>query len=182
MPKKDKNIQINILGKNISLKQKHENDYISITDIAKYKNNQFPADIIKNWLRIRSTINFLGLWEKLNNPHFKLVEFDQFKMSSGDNDFVLSPKKWIESTNAIGLISQSGRYGGGTFAQKDIAFEFASWISPEFKLYLIKEFQRLKQNEDKKLMINWDVKRLLTKINYKIHTQAIKDSLIPKEI
>ena len=158
---------------------KNDRDYISLTDIAKYKNSDAPADIVKNWLRSRSTIDFLGSWEKINNPKFKLVEFDQFKIESGENYFVLSPKKWIESTNAIGLISKSGRYGGGTFAHKDIAFEFATWISPEFKLYLIKEFQRLKDIESQRLTLGWDVKRHLTKINYRIHTDAIKANLIP---
>ena len=120
-------------------------DYISLTDIARYKNPEFPADIVKNWMRMRNTIEFLGLWEELNNPEFKLVEFDQFKNDAGSNAFVLSPQKWIKSTNAIGMVSKSGRYGGGTFAHKDIAFEFASWISPEFKLYIIKDYQRLKE-------------------------------------
>ena len=150
-----------------------------VTDIAKYKNSDAPADIVKNWLRSRSNIEFLGLWEKLNNPAFKLVEFDQFKNEAGANYFVLSPQKWIETTHAIGLISKSGRYGG-TFAHKDIAFEFASWISPEFKLYLITEFQRLKDTERKQL--GWDIRRNLAKINYRIHTDAIKENLIPPEL
>ncbi len=159
-----------------------QDDYISLTDIAKYKNPEFPADVIKNWLRIRSTIEFLGLWEQLNNPSFKLVEFDQFKIESGANSFVLSPQKWIKNTNAIGLISKAGRYGGGTFAHKDIAFEFASWISPEFKLYIIQDYQRLKIDESHKEMLDWNVKRLLSKANYKIHTNAIKENLVPPEI
>ena len=117
-----------------------DTDYISLTDIARYRNPEFPADVIKNWLRIRNTIEFLGLWEQLNNPNFKLVEFDQFKKAAGSNAFVLSPQKWIKSTNAIGLVSKSGRHGGGTFAHSDIAFEFASWVSPEFKLYIIKDY------------------------------------------
>ena len=178
---KEKNKLI-IQNQEISIISKNQQDYISLTDIAKYKNQEFPADVLKNWLRSRNTINFLGLWEKLNNPKFKLVEFDQFKSYAGDNIFVLSPKKWIESTQAIGLISKSGRYQGGTFAHKDIAFEFASWISAEFKLYLIKEFQRLKENENVGTSLNWNVKRLLTKINYQIHTEAIKDNLIPEII
>lgn len=134
---------------------------------------------MKNWLRNRSTIEFLGLWEQLNNPDFKLVEFDQFRNEAGANHFVLSPQKWIENTHAIGLISKSGRYGG-TFAHKDIAFEFASWISPQFKLYLIKEFQRLKEEEKKQL--GWDIRRNLAKINYRVHTDAIKENLIPPEL
>ena len=161
---------------------KKNNDYISITDIARYKNPEFPADIIKNWIRTRSTIDFLGLWEKLNNHEFKLVEFDQFRGESGSNSFVLSPQKWIQSTNAIGLISKSGRYGGGTYAHRDIAFEFASWISAEFKLYLLVEFQRLKKNENKQLKLEWNLQRVLAKINYKIHTDAIKSHIIPPQV
>jgi hypothetical protein len=157
-------------------------DYISLTDIARYKNQDAPADVVKNWMRTRNTIEFLGSWEKINNAKFKLVEFDVFKNESGANSFVLSPKKWIDTTNAIGIVSKSGRYSGGTFAHKDIAFEFATWISPEFKLYLIKEFQRLKEQENERLSLGWDVKRQLTKINYRIHTDAIQKSLVPKEI
>lgn len=159
-----------------------EEDYISLTDIARHKNPEFPADVVKNWLRIRSTIEFLGLWEQLNNPEFKLVEFDQFKTDAGSNAFVLSPQKWIKETGAIGLISKSGRYGGGTFAHKDIAFEFASWISPEFKLYIIKDYQRLKGEESHRLALDWNVKRILSKANYRIHTDAIKANLIPPEL
>jgi hypothetical protein len=155
-----------------------EEDFISITDIAKYKNLDSPADVIKNWLRTKNTIEFLGFWEKINNPDFKLVEFDQFWQNAGGNAFVLSPHKWITSTNAIGIISKSGK-NGGTFAHKDIAFEFASWVSAEFKLYIIKEFQRLKEEENERLFLGWDAKRTLTKINYKIHTDAIKEHIIP---
>jgi len=156
-------------------------DYISLTDIAKKRNPEFPADVVKNWLRARSTIEFLGLWEQLNNPNFKLVEFDQFKQGAGSNSFVLSPQKWIETTNAIGIKSKSGRYGG-TFAHSDIAFEFASWISPEFKLYIIKDYQRLKSDESHAQAIDWNVKREITKANYKIHTDAIKAHLIPPNL
>jgi hypothetical protein len=168
-----------VQGRDISIISREQQNYISLTDIAKYRNSDAPADIVKNWLRSRSTIEFLGLWEKLNNPGFKLVEFDQFRNEAGVNYFVLSPQKWIETTNAIGLISKSGRCGG-TYAHKDIAFEFASWISPQFKLYLIKEFQRLKDQELKQL--GWDIRRNLTKINYRIHTDAIKENLIPDEL
>ena len=154
-----------------------ESDFISLTDIARYKNADEPKDVVKNWLRNRNTIEFLGAWEKINNPDFKGVEFDSFKMEAGLNSFVLSPQKWIERTGAVGLISRSGN-GGGTFAHKDIAFEFATWISPEFKLYLIKEFQRLKVEENDRLTLGWDAKRMLTKINYKIHTDAIKEKLV----
>jgi len=159
-----------------------KSDFISLTDIARYKNRDSPADIVKNWMRTRSTIEYLGSWEKINNPNFKLVDFDGFKNEAGANSFVLSPQKWIESTHAIGIVSKSGRYGGGTFAHKDIAFEFATWISPEFKLYLIKEFQRLKEQESERLTLGWDLKRQLTKINYRIHTDAIKNNLLPATV
>ena len=159
-----------------------EDDYISLTDIAKHRNPEFPADVVKNWMRRRSTLEFLGLWEELNNPNFNMVDFDQFKNDAGSNAFVMSPQKWIKSTNAIGLISKSGRYGGGTFAHKDIAFEFASWLSPEFKLYIIKDYQRLKEDEGHRLALDWNVKRILVSANYKIHTDAIKENLIPPEL
>ena len=159
-----------------------EDDYISLTDIAKHRNPEFPADVVKNWMRLRSTLEFLGLWEELNNPNFNMVDFDQFKNDAGSNAFVMSPQKWIKSTNAIGLISKSGRYGGGTFAHKDIAFEFASWLSPEFKLYIIKDYQRLKEDEGHRLALDWNVKRILVSANYKIHTDAIKENLVPPEL
>lgn len=160
----------------------NEEDYISLTDMARHRNPEFPADVVKNWLRLRSTLEFLGLWEQLNNTDFKLVEFDQFKNEAGSNAFVMSPQKWIKETNAIGIISKSGRYGGGTYAHKDIAFEFASWLSPEFKLYIIKDYQRLKESEDHRLSLEWNVKRILAKANYRIHTDAIKANLIPSEL
>ena len=138
-------------------------------------------DIIKNWMRNRNTIELLGFWETIYNPHFKPVEFDGFRKQAGLNSFVMTPKKWIESTNAIGIISKSGRYGG-TFAHKDIALEFASWISIEFKLYILKEFQRLKDDENNRLQLEWNLHRTLAKVNYRIHTDAIKENLIPKEI
>jgi hypothetical protein len=169
--------KIAVKGVEISFLQTNQEDYICITDIAKFKNPDAPADIIKNWLRSKNTIELLGLWEKLNNPNFKLVEFDQFRNEAGYNHFVLSPQKWIETTNAIGLQSKSGRYGG-TFAHVDIALEFASWVSVEFKFYLIKEFQYLKNQQAKEL--DWNIKRKLTKINYRIHTDAIKENLIPE--
>jgi hypothetical protein len=158
-----------------------DDDYISLTDIAKYKNSEFPADVIKNWLRARFTLDYLGAWEQLYNPNFKLVEFDQFRSGAGTNAFVLSPQKWIDSTNAIGLVSRSGR-GGGTYAHKDIAFEFASWISVEFKLYIIKDYQRLKADENSRISLDWNVKRILAKVNYRIHTDAIRDNLAPPEL
>ena len=159
---------------------KNENDYVSLTDIARFKDHNRSDYVIQNWLRTRDTIEFLGIWEQINNPNFKPIEFDGFKKEAGLNSFSLTPKKWIDTVGAIGIISKSGRYGGGTFAHQDIAFEFANWISPEFRLYLIKEFQRLKLEENKKLSLGWDVKRQLTKINYRIHTDAIKQNLIPK--
>ena len=158
-----------------------QQDYISLTDIAKQKNPDAPADIIKNWLRSRSTIEFLGLWESLNNSDFKLVEFDQFKNESGSNSFVLSPKKWIESTNAIGITSRAGRYGG-TYAHRDIAFEFASWISPEFKLYIIKDYQRLREDKSYRLSKDWNLRRQISKTNYRIHTDSIKENLINNKL
>jgi len=172
-----KNI-IEVQGKAITIISRENKDYISLTDIAKYRNQEEPFSIINNWMRNRSTIEFLGLWEKLSNPDFKPLEFERFKNEAGSNYFVLSPQKWIEFTNAIGLISKSGRYGG-TFAHKDIAFEFASWISSEFKLYLIVEFQRLKDEENKRLSLEWNLQRTISKINYHIHTDAIKENLIP---
>jgi len=171
--------QITVLNKNVSFYKLNDDDYICITDIARYKNSERTDDLIRNWLRNRNTIEFLGIWEQLNNPNFKPVEFDGFRKQAGLNSFTLTPSQWIEKTNAIGIISKAGRYGG-TYAHKDIAFEFASWISVEFKLYLIKEFQRLKDEEKKQL--GWDIKRNLTKINYRIHTDAIKDNLIPDEL
>lgn len=160
----------------------NESDYISLTDIAKYKNPDEPKIVIANWMRNRNTIEFLGLWEQLNNPDFNRIDFDTFKNDSGLNTFTLSPQKWINSTNSIGIISKSGRYGGGTFAHKDIAFEFASWVSPEFKLYIIKDYQRLKQDENYRLSLDWNVKRILSKANYRIHTDAIKLNLINDEL
>lgn len=157
-------------------------DYISLTDMAKRKNPIAPKDVVKNWMRLRSTIEFLGLWEQLNNPSFKGVEFDSFKNNAGENSFTLSPQQWIKSTNAIGIISKSGRYDGGTYAHKDIAFEFASWLSPEFKLYIIKDYQRLKEDENHRLSLDWNVKRILAKANYQVHTNAIRDKLIPPEL
>ena len=167
-------IQVSILslGRN--------NDYISLTDIARYKSDD-PNDVIKNWMRGKDVIQFLGLWEKLNNPDFKPVEFDGFKMEAGTNAFTLSPQKWITATNAIGIISKAGRYGG-TFAHTDIAFEFASWISAEFKLYIIKDYQRLKNDENSNSSLGWNLNRELVKINYRIHTDAIKENLIPESM
>jgi len=176
-----KNNKIIVNGSEISIMHIETEDFISLTDIAKHKDAVNTDDIIKNWLRNRNTIELLGFWEQLYNPDFKPVEFDGFRKLAGLNSFTMTPKKWIESTNAIGIISKSGRYGG-TYAHKDIAFEFASWISIEFKLYIIKEFQRLKDEESDRLQLNWNLQRTISKINYKIHTDAIKESLIPAEI
>ena len=154
-----------------------KNDYISLTDIARYKNVHEPKDVVKNWLRVRDTIEFLGLWETIHNPSFKGVEFDSFRKEAGTNAFTLSPQRWIENTNAIGIVSKSGR-GGGTFAHPDIAMEFASWISPEFKLYIIQDYKRLKSDENSKLSLGWNLNREISKINYKIHTDAIKEYLL----
>ena len=170
--------KIKVLNTEISLYTKEKLDYICLTDIARHKNAERTDDLIRNWLRNRNTIEFLGIWEQLNNPYFKPVEFDGFKKQAGLNSFTLTPSQWIEKTNAIGIISKAGRYGG-TFAHKDIAFEFASWISVEFKLYLIKEFQRLKDEEVSSKRLEWNLQRTLSKINYTIHTDAIKETLIP---
>ena len=176
-----KNKTISVQGFDIVWYETNYNEYISLTDIARYKDAEHTDDIIKNWLRNRNTIELLGFWESIYNPNFKPVEFDGFRKQAGLNSFVMTPKKWIESTNAIGIVSKSGRYGG-TFAHKDIALEFASWISIEFKLYIIKEFQRLKEDETSQLKLEWNLQRTLSKINYYIHTDAIRDNLIPKEI
>lgn len=173
-----RNKEITVLEKEIHI---NKDDYFSLTDIAKYKNPEAPADVVKNWLRRKDTIEFIGLWEKLNNPDFNMVEFDQFKNEAGRNYFTMSPKKWIDGVNAIGIVSKAGKYNAGTYAHKDIALQFASWISPEINLYIIKEFQRLKVEEQK--LLGWTVKRELAKINYRIHTDAIKDNIIiPLEI
>ena len=171
----------NIQVKNLDVKTILVNnlDYISITDIAKQKNPVEPKDVVKNWMRLKNTLEYLGLWERLNNPNFKGAEFDPLFREAGSNSFTMSPTRWVEITGATGIITKNGA-GGGTFAQKDIAFKFASWISVEFELYLIKEFQRLKEEEQK--LIGWSAKRELAKINYRIHTDAIKQNLIPKEL
>ncbi|WP_314276023.1 KilA-N domain-containing protein [Capnocytophaga sputigena] len=176
-----KNKTISVQGFDIVWYETNYNDYISLTDIARYKDAEHTDAIIQNWLRNRNTIELLGFWESIYNPNFKPLEFEGFRKQAGLNSFVMTPKKWIESTNAIGIVSKSGRYGG-TFAHKDIALEFASWISIEFKLYIIKEFQRLKEDETSQLKLEWNLQRTLSKINYHIHTDAIKDNLIPKEI
>ena len=167
-----KGIEIQIYTENF------QDEYISLTDIARYKSDM-PKTVLNNWMRSKDTIEFLGLWESLHNPTFKGIEFDTFKSHAGSNAFALSPQKWIASTNATGIISKSGRYGG-TFAHSDIAFEFASWISAEFKLYIIKDYKRLKRDESSKLSLNWNLNRELSKINYRIQTDAIKVNIVPK--
>jgi hypothetical protein len=178
---KTKRTSIEVQGTAIAIVSLNNQDYISLTDIARHRNSQEPFSIINNWMRGRSTIEFLGLWEKLSNPDFKPLEFERFKTEAGSNYFVLSPQRWIEATQAIGITSKSGRYGG-TYAHREIAFEFASWISPEFKLYLIKEFQRLKDDESRRLSLAWDLNRTLSKVNYRIHTDAVKTHLIPTAV
>ncbi len=172
---------VNVQGTTVSIVRTGNDDYISLTDIAKYKNPDHADDVIRNWLRNRNTIEFLGVWERLNNSDFNPVEFDGIKIMAGLNSFTLTPKQWIEKSQAIGIVSRAGRYGG-TYAHKDIAFEFASWISVEFKLYLIKEFQHLKDDENRRLSLSWNLNRTLSKLNYRIHTDAIRDHLIPAEI
>jgi hypothetical protein len=170
--------EIEVNGLKINFKQEKEESYISLTDIARKKNPIEPKDVVKNWMRSKSTIEFLGLWEKLNNPLFKGVEFDSLLNESGSNAFTLSPSRWINSTSAIGLISTIGK-NGGTFAHSEIALEFASWVSTEFKLYLITEIKRLKIQENNQQNLQWSVQRTISKINYRIHTDAIKENLIP---
>ena len=176
-----KSKSITVKGIEIIIVQNNNEDFISLSGIARFKDSERSDYILQNWMRNRSTIEFIGLWEQLNNPNFKSIEFDGFKNQAGANSFSLTPKRWIETTNAIGIISKEGRYGG-TFAHRDIAFEFATWISAEFKLYLITEFQRLKNEESKNLKLEWNLQRTISKINYHIHTDAIKEKLIPKEL
>lgn len=177
MPRKKTN-QLTVKGVEVKTSQQAQANYLCITDIAKYKNADRPDELIRNWLRNRNTLEFLGIWEQLNNPDFNPVEFDGLKNQAGLNSFTLSPKQWVERTQAIGISSKAGRYGG-TYAHEDIAFEFAAWISVEFKLYLIKDFQRLKAEENDRLRLDWSLQRTLAKVNYSIHTDAIKERLIP---
>ena len=178
---KNQKATIEVKGTEITVLSQATSDFISLTDIARFRNPERTDDLIRNWLRNRNTLEFLGIWEQLHNPGFKPVEFDGFKIQAGLNSFTLTPKQWIETTGAIGIQSKSGRYGG-TFAHKDIAFEFAAWISVEFKLFLIKEFQRLKDDENQRLSLSWNLNRTLSKLNYRIHTDAIKTHLIPPEV
>ncbi len=174
-----KNKSINVKGTEIIIfTDSNKEEYISLTGIARYRDAEGSDYILQNWLRNRSTIEFVGLWEQFNNPNFNSIEFDGIKNQAGANSFSLTPKRWIEATNAVGIISKTGKYGG-TFAHRDIAFEFATWISAEFKFYFIKEFQRLKADENDRLKLEWSLQRTLAKVNYHIHTDAIKENLIP---
>jgi len=175
---KNSKATIDVQGTAVTVVSQASDDYISLTDIAKHKEPNRSDHVIQNWMRNRNSIEFLGVWERLNNADFKPLEFEGFRNKAGLNSFVLTPRQWIDATHAIGLVSKSGRYGG-TYAHKDIAFEFASWISVEFKLYLIKEFQRLKDDENRRLSLAWNLNRTLSKLNYRIHTDAIKAHLIP---
>ncbi len=172
---------IEVKGSTVAVISQNSADYISLTDIAKHKEPDRADHVVQNWMRNRNTVEFLGIWESLNNPAFEPLEFEGFRNRAGLNSFVLTPRQWIDATSAIGIVSRAGRYGG-TFAHKDIAFEFASWISVEFKLYLIKEFQRLKDDENDRLKLGWNLQRTLAKINYRIHTDAIKETLLPPAV
>ncbi len=176
-----KNESVNVQGTEISILTHRKDDYISLTDMAKYKNAEATGLVISHWLSTRYTVEFMGVWEKINNSDFNVTEFSNIKSESGSNGYVLTSKQWIEKTNAIGIISKPGRYGG-TYAHRDIAFEFATWLSPEFKFFLITEFQRLKSDEQQRLSQEWNLQRTLSKINYRIHTDAIKEQIIPKEV
>ena len=176
---KAKRTSIDVQGTAITVLSQNSQDFISLTDMAK----KFGDDVlIYSWMRNRNTLEFIGIWEQIHNPNFKGLEFETFRNQAGLNSFSLTPRKWIEATGAIGFQSRAGRYGGGTYAHKDIAFEFGSWLSPGFKLYLIKEFQRLKDEENDRLQLGWNLQRTLTKINYRIHTDTIKETLIPPAI
>ena len=171
-----KGIDIGIYTKNF------ENEYISLTDIAKYRNDNDPRFVIQNWMRNRNTVEFLAVWEELHNPDFNRVQFEAVRSEAGLNRFVMTPTKWIEQTNAIGIVSKAGRYGGGTYAHSDIAMAFATWISPEFQLYIMKDYRRLKQDENSRFSLDWNLNRALSKVNYRIHTDAVKENLIPPEL
>ena len=170
-----------VQGTEIAVLSKKQDDYISLTDMARYKNNDSTGLVISHWMSTRYTVEFMGIWEIVNNPDFNVTDFSNIKNESGSHGFVLTTKQWVESTSAIGIFAKPGRYGG-TYAHKDIAFEFATWLSPEFKFYLIKEFQRLKQEEQQQLSLEWNLQRTLAKINYKIHTSAVRAKLIPNKL
>jgi hypothetical protein len=163
------------------LSQGTDDDYISLTDIARYKNREEPNVVVANWLRNRNTLEFLGIWERIHNTNFKPLEFEGFRKDAGLNAFTISPMKWVNTTNAIGISVKAGR-GGGSFAHKDIAFKFATWISAEFELYIIKDYQRLKADQNSQISLEWNVKRILAKVNYRIHTNAVRDNLMPPKL
>ena len=179
MSKKLVKTEIDVIDNKIGIMRIENVDYISLTDLARYADAEEPRLPIRDWMRNKEVISYLGLWESMNNKNFKGGEFATFKNEAGSNKFKMSPQKWIKETNAIGIVSKSGRYDGGTFAHPDIAFEFASWLSPEFKLYLIKEFERLKSNEMYQQKIEWHANRLLSKLNYVVHTDAVKNYIVP---
>jgi len=170
---------LTVQGADIALFSRDKADFISLTDMARYKNADATGLVISHWMSTRYTVEFMGIWEQTNNPDFNVTEFSNIKNQSGSNGYVLTTKQWIERTNATGIIAKAGRYGGGTFAHRDIAFEFATWLSAEFKFFLIKEFQRLKEDEQHRLSLEWNLQRTLSKINYRIHTDAIKEQIIP---
>ena len=178
MNKESIKTEIKVKEQKIGVLRINNNEYISLTDLAKYADEDDPRYPIQNWMRNKDVISYLGLWESINNENFKRVEFDAFQNEAGSNKFKISPQKWIKETNAIGIISKSGN-NGGTYARSDIAFEFASWLSPEFKLYVIQEFQRLKRNEAYLNKIDWHANRILSKVNYIVHTDAIKNIIVP---
>ena len=180
---KVKSDTLHVQGINVGIyTEDYRNEYISLTDIARYRNSDDPRFAIQNWMRNRNTIEFLGLWETLHNPNFNRVQFDTFKNEAGLNRFVMTPSKWIDLTGAIGIITKAGRYGSGTYAHSDIAMEFASWISSEFKLYLMKDYRRLKYDENSRLSLSWNLNREISKLNYRVHTDAILQNLLPSEL
>lgn len=180
---KVKSDTLHVQGINVGIyTEDYRNEYISLTDIARYRNSDDPRFAIQNWMRNRNTIEFLGLWETLHNPNFNRVQFDTFKNEAGLNRFVMTPSKWIDLTGAIGVITKAGRYGSGTYAHSDIAMEFASWISSEFKLYLMKDYRRLKYDENSRLSLSWNLNREISKLNYRVHTDAIQQNLLPSEL
>ena len=180
---KVKSDTLHVQGINVGIyTEDYRNEYISLTDIARYRNSDDPRFAIQNWMRNRNTIEFLGLWETLHNPNFNRVQFDTFKNEAGLNRFVMTPSKWIDLTGAIGIITKAGRYGSGTYAHSDIAMEIASWISSEFKLYLMKDYRRLKYDENSRLSLSWNLNREISKLNYRVHTDAIQQNLLPSEL
>ena len=183
MAEKIKKEVLHAKGIDISIyTEDYQNEYISLTDIAKYRNEDDPRFVIQNWMRNRNTVEFLGVWESLHNPEFNRVQFEAVKSEAGLNRFVMTPSKWIEQMNAIGMTTKAGRYGGGTYAHSDIAMSFATWISPEFQLYIMKDYRRLKADENSRLSLGWNLNREISKLNYRIHTDAIKQNLIPPEL